>query len=238
LTALPSAAAVRVYLSAPNGTKEELWHHSDYPAGTTSAILGPRVLGRPLATQFLEPLPPGQHIRLFHGRLYVAVDNVLVYSDPFRRHLYAPDDNYVAFPERITALEPVEGGIFVASDQLYFLRGGEIKDVQLARVAAVTVAEGSSLCVPGSVFPALQANQTVAYFYSSRGPAVGMPDGNVVFPLHDRVAGDVEQYGATLLREQDGIRQLVTSLYGASEGSGFRASDYSVITVKRNGVEI
>jgi hypothetical protein len=78
----------------------------------------------------------------------------------------------------------------------------------------------------------------VAYFFSSRGPLVGLPDGSAVLPLDGRVACDPQAYGATLLREQEGIRQLLTSLYGTPEGSGFRASDYSVITVKRNGVEI
>lgn len=236
--ALDGAATIRVYMSNPNGTKDELLHHSDYPMGTTAIQLGPQILGRALRTQFLSPLPAGQHIRLFHGRLFVAVDNVLVYSDPFRRHLFAPDDNFFVYPQRITALEPVEGGIFVASDQLYFLAGGDPKDFQQRRVYPVTVAEGSALQIPGSVFPSLQTTREVAYFYSSRGPMVGLPDGSVVFPLEGRVAGDMQAYGATMLREQEGIRQLVTSLYGSLDTSGFRASDYAVMTVKRNGVEL
>lgn len=241
LTGLPAptgASKLRVYLSNPNGGKEELWQHSDHAIGTATVQLGPRVPGRPLTTQFLSPLPAGQHIRLFHGRLYVAVDNVLVYSDPFRRHLYAPDDNFYVFPERITAVEPVDGGIFVASDQLYFLAGTDPRDFQQRRVYPTSIAEGSSLRIPGTVFPSLQIAREVAYFYSSRGPLVGLPDGAVVLPLEARVAGDMQPYGATLLREQEGIRQLVTSLYGTPDTSGFRASDYSVITIKRNGVEI
>lgn len=240
LTDIPQGdgATVRVYASTANGTSEELWFHSEYAMGTTEAFLTKVTSGKPLVTQHLEALPPGQLIRRFQGRLYVAQGSFLLFSDPLRFHLWAADDNYIVFPERITALEPTHDGLYVVAGKTYFLAGTDPKQFHLREVAPTGAAEGTGTQVPGVVFPDLKTAHPVAYWFSERGPVVGMPGGQIVYLLDGRIA--VNQYlrGSTLLREQHGVRQLITTLQGPGASSGFAATDSSAMTVYRNGVEV
>lgn len=231
-------ATIRVYLSAANGTAEELWQHSDYAMGTTEALLIKVTPGKPLTTQHLEPLPPGQLIRRFSGRLYSAQGSFLVYSEPLRFHLWSADDNYIVFPERITALEPTLDGLYVVAGKTFFLEGTDPKQFQLREMAPTGAAEGTGCQLPGAIFPDLKTGHSVAYWFSERGPVVGLPGGQVRFPLDGKLAVDLSPHGATLLREQDGARQIITTLVGPGVGSGFAASDSSVMTILRNGVEV
>ena len=240
LSSMPQGdgATIRVYISTANGTSEELWHHSDYAMGTTEVLLSKVTLGKPLTTQHLEPLPPGQFIRRFQGRLYVAQGSFLAYSEALRFHLWAADDNYIVFPERITALEPTLDGLYVVAGKTNFLAGTDPKQFQLREMAPTGAAEGTGTQVPGTVFPSLQTGHTVAYWFSERGPVVGLPGGQIRYLLDGRLAVDQFLRGASLLREQDGMRQIVTSLQKPTVATSFAATDSSVMTIYRNGVEV
>jgi hypothetical protein len=240
LTDIPQGAgeSVRVYASTANATSDELWHVADFPMGTTTAFIAQFTPGRAVRTQFLEPVPAGQLIRRFQGRVYVALDNYLVYSEPFRFHLHAPDDNYITFPARISVVEPSLDGLYVVADKTYFLAGTEPKQFAFREMGATRGVEGTSCQVAGNVFPQLKSNHAVAYWFSERGPVVGLPGGQIVYLLDGRVSVDQYARGASLLREQNGVRQVITSLRGQGDVSTFTATDSSVMTVYRNGIEV
>lgn len=240
LTSIPqgTGAKIRVYVSTANGTSDELWQQADLPMGTTTYRVRKYIPGKALRTQFMEPLPAGQLIRRYNGRMYVAVDNVLVYSDALRYHLYKPETDFIVFPDRITMVEPSLDGLFVASDKIYFLEGGDPKDFKLSPVADIKAVEGTAQVVSGLLFPALKLSHNVVYWFTERGPYVGLPGGQAQALMDTRLAVDAFVRGATLLREEDGRRQLVTSLYGDKDASTFATTDYSVIEIRRNAVKL
>jgi hypothetical protein len=238
LSSIPQGvgAKIRIYVSTANGTSDELWQHADVPMGTTTYRISRYTPGKALRTQFMEPLPAGQLLRRFNGRMYVAVGNVLIFSDALRYHLYSPERDFIMFPERITMIEPVVDGLYVSSNQVYFLQGGDSTKYSLNPATPVKAVEGTSLVVPGHLFPALKITQNLVYWFTEHGPYVGSPGGEVQALMDTRLAVNAYVMGTTQLREEAGRRQLVTSMYGSHESTAFAATDSSVIEIRRNSV--
>jgi hypothetical protein len=120
----PSAAdvtAIRVYRTQPNG--DVLYRAYDY-AGRHCLMLslgfGP--LGRQCDTRFMQQLPGGQIVRYWRGHVLVARGRNLLWSESMRYGAWTPTDNFVQFPHRIRVLQPVEGGVFVGTQEgVFFL---------------------------------------------------------------------------------------------------------------------
>jgi len=239
-----TAASVRVYVSPPNG--DVLYHHVTLPMGITTGVVTSTVEGRALETQFMSTMPPGHIVRHYKGRMWVAIGNMLVFSPALRFGLYDPRHTYFRFSEKITVVQPVQDGIYVVADKAYFLSGSDPKDME----QVVVYDKGGVLNTGASVSPhvfdykndvikSLGVEQTpdeIAFWYSPTGAMLGFPGGRVKAVTEDRLSISEYERGATLFREEDGMRQLITSLTDKSNGSSFVASDTAVAEVIRNGV--
>lgn len=227
----------RIYATPANG--DDFFRHAEIPIGTTSFSLATTVRGPRLETQFLEPLPPGQIIRYYRGRLYVAYGSVVWFSEPLRYGLWSPIKGYLPeFAERITVMEPVHDGIYIVADKAYFMRGTDPNQFVPEVAHAHRADEGSGTQVPAKMFGSNEAIGNLAYWFGDNGPCVGYPGGVVNPPAEDKVAFDEYQRGASLFREEEGIRTVTTSLRGKGASSGFAASDSLTFTVRRNGVVV
>jgi hypothetical protein len=66
---------------------------------------------------------------------------------------------------------------------------------------------------------------------------LGLPGGQVV-PLRERqVVAPAAERGASLFRERDGMRQVITALQGATP-QGIAIGDRASSRVYRNGIEV
>jgi hypothetical protein len=220
---------VRVYRTGANGggsaERALLYHATDLPAGTTTVILGAARLGRPLATQFLEVMPPGQIVRQHAGRLWVAATATIVYSESLRYGLTKLPQNRIAMPHVIDLMEPVgngddgAAGLFVASgDRTYWLGGSNPADMRAAAryPEGGGAVPGTAVRVAGTTF-GLETSEPVAYWLARNGVGcVGLPGGNVL-PLKpgQAVAPSAEQ-GASAFRDERGMRQVITTLQAAA----------------------
>lgn len=212
---------VRVYASAANG--DVLYMAKDLPAGITTMLLGVFRTGRPLETQFLEPMAPGHIVRWLNGRLYVAVGATLTYSEAMRYGLCHPVNNRIGFETRLAMVEPVASGddaagLYVASGgRVYWLPGTDPKAFALKVARPHGVVPGTSLTVPARVF-GLEADAPVPYWLGSDGVAcLGLP-GGVVVPLRENQAmAPAADAGASLYRDTGSLRQVITTLTGAAE---------------------
>lgn len=236
----PDAVTVRVYVSGAND--DVLQWAMDLPAGTTTASLGVSPRGKALDSQFLEPLPPGQHLMLLNGRLYVAVGNALIWSEPFRYGLWHPD-NYAAFDGDIAMIVPAaegpDAGFYLSTSgkkaKTYFIRGSDPKSWTLGVSHAHGAVKGSAITVPGAVI-GLPDMGDVPYWLTTNGHfCYGTPDGRAVPLTHDRfVTPQNGASAATLLREENGLSQLLTSLMGGMNNVA-AATDSMTATIRRHG---
>ena len=235
------ASNINIYLTAPNGTV--LHHRAQVPVGTVSVnfLSNPDSYGKQLETQFMERMPAGQIVRYFKGRMWVAVGDMLIFSPALRYGLYDPRHTYFRFPADITIVQPVQDGVYVVSDQTYFLSGSDPMQMDQRVVYSDGGVAGTGLNVPPTMIKEDQFDELpdyLAFWYSTNGAVLGLPGGQVQTITEDRV--DIPEFGrgATLLRNQDGIRQLVTSLSTRGSASGFGASDVATAEIRRNGVLI
>jgi hypothetical protein len=236
-----SVLRIRVYVTPTNG--DVLYQARDLPVGQSSAVIGTGNRGRPLATQFMAPMPAGQIVRTLGGRLYVASGNRQTWSEALRYGLTNPGKNTRQVGEYIALMEAVgEGGdspgLFVSDHKRTYWIGGTNPATQTQHIAyPYGAVRGTGIVVPASMF-GLDTTLPVAYWLANNGVAcLGLPGGTVV-PLREKqVVAPNASSGASLFREKNGIRQIITSLQGAS-AQGLAVSDRTSARVYRNGIEV
>lgn len=247
LPALPvGATRGRVYCSAANGGLDEgetaLYAAMEFPSGQTSLLLGAFEPGRACETQWLRPLPPGQIVRRWNGRTFVAATNVLCWSEPLRDGLMHQDST-LRFGADITLMEPVgEGGdgsgIFLADHaRAYFLSGGKPADWQRVVRYSHPAVRGTSVVAPGTAFGLDSAEPVVCWLATNGVFCLGLPGGQVQPLTEGRLALAPGEYGAMAFREVNGLRQLITTFLSGGVNN-LAARDSAVVTVRRNGVTL
>lgn len=241
LTGIPqppdASYRTRIYRSGANG--DALHQAMDVPYGTTTLLLGVGRLGKLLETQFLEPMPAGHIVRAFNGRLYVACGNVVVWSEAMRYGLTRLAHNRIGTQTRVSLLEPVgggdeAGGIYVASGhRTYFWAGTDPKAFGNRIAYPHGAVPGTALRVPANVF-GIESTTEVAYWLASNGVGcLGLPGGTVVPLREDQAIAPSADSGASLYREGDGLKQVITTLVGAQE-RGLAIGDRVNCTVIRH----
>lgn len=246
LTKIPQPAdstvsRIRVYVTQANGNI--LLQARDLPVGQTSVLIGAGNRGRPLSTQFLSPMPAGTLVRCLAGRLYAVNGNVQTWSEALRYGLTNPIKNTRSIGQTITLMEAVgDGGdtpgLYVADHKrTYWLGGADPRQQTMQPVYPYSAVPGTGIVVPASMF-GLETTVPVAYWLASNGVAcLGLPGGTVV-PLREKqVVAPSATAGASLFREQNGIRQIITSLQNPT-AQGLAMGDRASARVTRNGIVI
>lgn len=241
LTAIPQpdsgeVVSARIFVSEPNG--EIMYRQVDVPIGVTSYVLTRTIKGEPLGTQFMRTAPAGHIVRYYNGQIYIASDNILWYTEALRYGLCKPSENYIQFPERITVLEPVDDGLYACSDSTYFLSGQNPKQMQMVVASPNKGVEGTGTQVSAEMFDIKDALGNIAFWFGNTGSTLGLNGGRVSPIMEDKIAVSSYNRGATLFKESEGFRQLITALSNKGEGSAFAASDSATAEVIRNGIVI
>jgi len=217
----PAGHELVVYMTPPNGSV--LMEAATGVSGATFSVLPS--FGARCFTLMKRPLPPGSIIRHYNGRTLVAAGNVLFYSDVYSP-LMTPSEGYVVFPSTITLLEPCQAGVFVGSDQTYWL-AGDLVDAAMNPVLPYGAVPNTGAEVP---------NQNARWWLSDRGIVIGKPDGSVQNVQEERVAVPSFGAGASAFIERDGMKQMVSPAFNPSS-SRASAESWMEAEVFRKGNE-
>ena len=139
--------SLQVYLSGKDG-------EGAYLAGETTTDLfewgGKNSdLVLPCRTLGARPFPVGTYTGFWRGRVLVAQDNVLWASRANAPHLSDWRD-FKQFPSRITAVQPVDDGIYVGTEKdLVFLSGTTWDQLAFVPTQRGPVVPGSGVTAPG-----------------------------------------------------------------------------------------
>jgi len=225
ITNLPGTL-VSIYLSPLNG--DMLYHAVSTTASSYVLPLIPSALGRQLDTIGLAPLPPGRIVRYYHGRLLTADSAQLCYSEPFAHWLYHPLRNRIPIAG-LTLVEPVEGGLYLATqDKTWWLPGADVDQPErLIEILPYGAAARSA---------SRMENGTDVMWFSARGLVVGDAQGRVKNVQESNVAVGAAQSGATLYREQNGLRQAIASGANGQESKASAKSYMSMEIVRKENV--
>ena len=131
----------------------------------------------------LVPLPGGQWVDYWNGRLLVARGHSLLFSQPLRFGAHNPLTDYIRFPTKIEWMAPLERGIYVGlRGSVQFLGGETPAELRQIRVASES-APGMGMTVSSEfVDDQVATAPHVAVFFTSSGFTIGLPDGRVVYP--------------------------------------------------------
>lgn len=220
----PNADAIRVYCSDPNG--QELYWAGDFAPSSPIELKSYRESQDPLTTFNHYPPLPGQHIASFRGRMLIAADRTLYWSQPLAYHHFRIQTDAQLFPDRISLLGVFDSGFFVAAgDRTYWVSGTEPDDWTPRVVDIRRVAEGEPLRVPAQKLPSLQGQGEVLVWATEDGFVAGLPDGSVRHLTDGRLAIDAYKQSALAYREQSGLRQILLNLQTKASDSLFGATD-------------
>jgi hypothetical protein len=240
LTGLPLRAGYRlnIYANAPGG--EELHRQTTIGDGaTTYTATKTGTQGKRLEHLLLaDQMPPGQTVETFKGRLFVAQGNVVWYSFPGLYGLTRASENYMQFNGRVTLVAATLDGVFVSADKTYFISGLESERPVIQTVHKSKAVEGSRTKVPahlvGQNDDAAPPGGELPYWFSDKGPMIGLPGGKVLPLTEDAVAHKVYGRGASLMRTIDGIASVVTAVTDAGQGSRMTMGDSVAVEVIRS----
>jgi hypothetical protein len=232
-----SVTTVRVYRTGANDSS--LRHVIDLPAGMPGVLLAAADRGKVLDTQHHRAMPPGHIVRYGHGRQWVARGNELLWSPALRYGLWSPATARLRFGSEIHMVEPIGdggpgAGVFVAAgDRTYWLNGAAPEGFAQRIAHPVGVIPGSSAVTRGSVWGLETTENVVAWLASTGVFCIGAPSGVVTRFKDGEAVTDVGERAATLFREVNGVRQMVTALQGQTAPPSFRVADKAVVRTLR-----
>lgn len=216
--------SLKVYLSGPGG--EELFLAGMSVSATASLAF--QATGPMLMTRSMRPMPPGNIVRYSKGRLLVAAGNMLMYSEPFAPGLHNPARGYIPFPGQITIVEPVQGGVYVCADRTYLLAGDNIESAEVVEKLPYGA-------VPGTA--TRSETEEAVWWYSARGTVRATAEGEVTNVQEADIAAHTAVAGASLYREQEGMRRVMTSLYGADMPVGVATSFMEAEVIRKERLQ-
>ena len=189
---------VRLYLTRQNGG--ELLRGEDYPISTAYVELPllPK-LGAPPPFQHKEPMPTGEYLSYWRGRLLTARANVLRFSEALAYHVHDPRHGFVQMPQRITFVHPTDGGVWVGQvDHVAFLAGSALGELVLYRKTAKAPVPGSAIALDAEdAGDVAGGGGAVVAWLAENGFALGAPDGSVVEKHGQRLGGIAGNQGSS-----------------------------------------
>lgn len=197
-----------VYLSSHDG---EGMYLAGVAVGGTLEFAGKNTqLVLPCRTLNARPVPVGTITAHWRGRVLTAVGDVLWASRPQAPHLSDWRD-FRPMGARITAIQPVSGGVYVGTDDDLIWLGGETFESLAWRATKLgPVVLGSGVPVPGDQIRAGEGTGNGEAMICIAGGEVvaGFDGGQAVSLTQGRYRTTVQEVSATF-REVNGIPQYV-----------------------------
>lgn len=220
---------VRLYVTDKDG--DVFYKSVDILNGVTAYIVrGPFGTGKKLMTQFMQPMPPGQLIEYYNGRLYVAVGNMVVFTEALRYGVYHPQFNYYMFPERVTLLKAVDDGLYISSDITYFIKGEPKPNAKAGALPADLTPILPYKAIEGATCDLSYTHDVM--WLSERGFVLGGGGGAVKNLTEDRIAMDIAQRGCMGMLEVNGLKSIV-AIMRESTANPIASDDYVVVEAER-----
>jgi hypothetical protein len=169
-----------IYMTERNGS--ELLKIATVPVNTPSFTIGhDKNLTRAAQFQHLSPMRTGKFLKLCRGRLLTADKNMLYFSQALNFHLCDERYDYIALPQRVTFVEPVESGIWVGqSNSVVFLSGSDVGDLRLVQTGAKAPVPGTALRVNSDLLGEAAAGLEAVLWLAENGYCIGTPSGNLI----------------------------------------------------------
>lgn len=204
-----TVTAVNIYSTTLGGTDMQL-AGTVTNDGTSFSITKDHKLG--MAAQFahLSPMPTGKYLCYWRGRLITATANVIRFSEPLAYHLHDERHGFIQTSQRITFVQPVNGGLWVGQvDHVIFIEGTQLDDMNINIKSSAAPIPGSAIQVGSAEIGEIAegGEQTVVWL-AANGYVAGSSSGQIVEYQSKRI-NNVSANSGTTVRL---ARRLLTSV--------------------------
>jgi hypothetical protein len=233
----PYITSARIYLSTPDGT--ELYYIGSGPPGSPYTIQNLSTMTSILKSFGLNEPPKGAIIKYYRGRIYIADKKILWYSEPFQYEKFDLSSNFFEYPEDIRAILPVEDGIWVASDRLYYLSGDDATKFRQINKEYIKIIKGSEVKVGSSYLH--MDNTPTGYKWlvtSDVGIMALFNQGFIINMTAPNLSTDLADSGTSVFLQDGGTNQYLTVLKTNGDPNNSVMGDLVESTIIRNGVII
>lgn len=233
----PDILYARVYCSTPDGTIQ--YYSGIGTLGSNYTISSVSSFSNPLRTQGLDNAPLGHIVKYYRGRMYIAADNILWYSEPFQYQHFNLASNYFEFPERIREVMPVEDGIWIGSDRLYYLSGDNPDEFKRSTKEYVKVVEGTGTRISGAYIH--MDNVPIGYKWlvtTDLGIWILFNQGMLINLTAQNLSLEQADSGTSIFLQENGTNQYLSILNTNENPNNAIMGDLVEATIVRNGLTI
>ncbi len=207
-----SVEYINVYISSANG--DVLYLAQTLTHGTLEAIYrgDTTEFNLPLNTQLLQPAIAGNVIEYYNGRVYIAQDNVLWYSEPYAYELFNIAENFIQFDKNITLLGAVGDGMFLTTEEETVFLSGDNPPFRKTRKAGYGAYPGKVVKADASKVGRGTIDGIALFWESVKGKCVGFNEGifkNLTENKYSYVHG---RRNAGIFRQAQGMNQYISVL--------------------------
>ena len=230
-----SIVAINVYVSQIGG---EILYLVETAITATAITIYPENIGqgRECATLNMKPPLAGQLVAHFNGRIYIARNDTVRFTEPLQPHLTRPSQGLYMFPDTVTLLAPSSDGVYVGHSRgVVFIAGDDPYAVEQITVSPYAPVPGAYTRVAGEKF-GVPVDELPCWWGEDGVMVVGLPGGQLRQLTRDRLAVPKHTGGAMHLRELNGMSHIVSSLRKGDDANNMGATDTVVAEVRRNDI--
>lgn len=193
---------VNVYCTSRDGT--DLRKFNAFPITERIAnISNTENLGRSIQFKNLSSMKPGKFMGYWQGRLLTAERNIIRFSQALNFHLLDERYDFIAMPQRITFMNPVDGGIWVGQvDHVVFLSGEQPQNLNFIKKTAQAPVPFSAVYLDSEELAEIAQGGRVIAWLSQHGYVVGGPSGVLIEPHAKRLKGITAKSGQSVRFDQ------------------------------------
>ena len=205
----PSVTSVNIYATNVGGTDMQLAGTANRDA-TSFSITKDHQLG--MAAQFahLSPMPTGKFLCYWRGRLITATANVIRFSEPLAYHLHDERHGFIQTSQRVTFVQPVNGGLWVGQvDHVIFIQGSQLDDMNITiKSSAAPIPDSAIQIGSAEIGEIAEGGDQVTVWLSANGYVAGNSAGQLVEYQARRISNVTAKSGTTVRL----ARRLLTSV--------------------------
>jgi hypothetical protein len=155
---------------------------------------------------------PGQLIEYFNGRLYIAKDYVLWFTDALAFNRIDMRKGFKMLPGTITMLKAVDGGIYLSDSDATYWMAGTGPNVATIKKVEGPAKPGSALVINGQKIKS-EFQGSYLLFTTDNGICLGTSEGQVVNVTQKKYRLPDVKRAAAMVRDEDNKLQYVARLY-------------------------
>lgn len=149
----------------------------------------PTTVRQPDSTRTYFDPPIGTIVRAFAGRIWVAKDNVIWYSEPFQYNTFALGRCNIPHSSKVVMIAPTVDGIYVSTKSaIYWYGGTDPTKFVVRKVANYPAIFGTDQQVDGvSVGDGKMTSHVIPIWTATEGICIGLPGGNMINPTFENL---------------------------------------------------